>query len=55
MLFLKKLTRLLEVQMMIRECNQLIQQKHAYETGRDLVSKKEENKCDKKIKRYKND
>ena len=28
---------------------------YAYETGRDLVSKKEENKCDKKIKRYKND
>ena len=28
---------------------------YAYETGRDLVSEKEENKCDEKIKRYKND
>ena len=28
---------------------------YAYETGGDLVSEKEENKCDEKIKRYKND
>ena len=39
--------------MMIKEWNQLIRQKHAYGTSKDLVSEKEEVKCNNIIKRYK--
>ena len=38
---------------MIKECNQLIRQKHAYGTSENLVSQKEVIKCNNVIKRYK--
>ena len=42
MFLLKKLIRLLQVQTMIKEQNQLIQQKHAYGTSKDPITEKEE-------------
>ena len=47
MFLLKKLIRLLYVQMMIKECNQVIRQKHVQKTCaiKDLVSEKEKVKC----------
>ena len=39
---------------MIKECNQLTREKHAYGTSKDLVSEKEEIKCNSIKKRYKN-
>ena len=52
MFLLTKLIRLPYVQMMIKECNQLIQQKRM---SNDLVNEKEESKYNNIIKRYKND
>ena len=52
---LRKLIRLLYVQMMKKECNTLTWEKHAYGTFKDLVSEEEEIKCNNVIKQYKND
>ena len=37
--------------MMIKECSQLIQQKHAYGTSKDIIHVKEKFKCYNTIKR----
>ena len=39
--------------MIIKEYNQVIWQKHANETSKDLVCKKEQIKCNNIIKQYK--
>ena len=59
MFLIKKLTRLLkcsnvqQVQMMIKQSNQLTGwNQYAYETSKDLVSDKEEIKCNNIIKQY---
>ena len=39
--------------MVIKECSQLIQQKHAYGTSKDLVSEEGDTKCNNIIKQYK--
>ena len=41
--------------MMIKKCNQLIWQKHVYGTSKDLVSEKEEIKCNNIMTQQKND
>ena len=54
MFSLEKLTRLLQVQIMIKECNELIRQKHMRNgSSKDLVSNKEKIKCNNIIKQYK--
>ena len=59
MFLIKKLTRLLkcsnvqQVQMMIKQSNQLTGwNQYAHETSKDLVSDKEEIKCNNIIKQY---
>ena len=39
--------------MMIKECNKLIQQKHIRTKQKNLICKKEKDKCDNIIKQYK--
>ena len=51
---MNKLIRLLWVQMMIKECTQLIQQKYM-DMKWDLVSEKEDVKCNNLKKQHKND
>ena len=51
---MNKLIRLLWVQMMIKECIQLIQQKYM-DMKWDLVSEKEDVKCNNLKKQHKND
>ena len=55
MFLLKKLMRFFYVQMMIKECNQLIRQNHMHMERADLVGEKEEIKSNNIIKQYIND
>ena len=54
MFLLNKLTRLLQVQMTIKEPINHSIETYAYGTSKDLVNEKEEIKCNNIIKRYKN-
>ena len=54
MFLLKKVTRLLQVRMMIKEFSQLIGQKHACRMNKNLVCKKEVIKCNNIVNQYRN-